>query len=161
MLRLRSPRYAAFFPWLPRFAGAFFFAGAFLVADFLAAGLLDADLLAAVFLAAGFFAAFFFGTFAPSRRASERPMATACFLFVTFFPDLPERKVPSFRSCMALPTLSLAAFPYFRELDFFFAAMRIPFDVPRLFDACSSREQSPDHMTAKKSRTRAGAAEKS
>jgi hypothetical protein len=48
---------------------------------------------------------FFFGTFAPSLRASDKPIAIACFLLVTFFPEPPDFKVPSFRSCMAFLTL--------------------------------------------------------
>ena len=56
---------------------------------------------------------FFFGTFAPARRASDRPMAIACFLLLTFFPDRPLRSVPAARSCMARSTFRLAAFPYF------------------------------------------------
>jgi hypothetical protein len=36
------------------------------------------------------------GTFAPFFLASERPMATACFGFLTFFPLPPLLSVPSF-----------------------------------------------------------------
>src|SRR6185369_4669713 len=46
----------------------------------------------------------FFGTFAPSARASDRPIAIACFLLVTFLPDLPLFNVPCLRSCMAFST---------------------------------------------------------
>ena len=42
-----------------------------------------------------FLAFFFFGTFAPARRASDRPMAIACFLLLTFLPDLPLLSVPA------------------------------------------------------------------
>lgn len=55
----------------------------------------------------------FFGTLAPSFLASERPMAIACFLLVTFFPLLPLFSVPSFFSCIALSTLSPAFLEYF------------------------------------------------
>lgn len=52
------------------------------------------------------------GTFAPSFRASESPMAIACFGFVTFFP-LPLRSLPSFISCISLWTFFCAFGPYF------------------------------------------------
>jgi hypothetical protein len=54
---------------------------------------------------------FFFGTLAPFLRASERPMAIACFRLVTLppFPPLPERSVPRFSRCRALLTLFPAA----------------------------------------------------
>jgi hypothetical protein len=42
----------------------------------------------------------------PSRRASESPMAMACFRLVTFFPDFPLFSVPCLRSCIAFSTLS-------------------------------------------------------
>lgn len=57
-------------------------------------------------------AAFFLGTFAPARRASESPMAIACFRLVTFFPDFPLFKVPLFRSCITVLTFACAFFPY-------------------------------------------------
>src|SRR5690348_7493971 len=47
---------------------------------------------------------FFFGTFAPFLRAFERPMAMACFLLVTFFPERPLLRVPRLRSCIAFFT---------------------------------------------------------
>src|SRR2546422_10286821 len=56
---------------------------------------------------------FFFGTFPPSLRASDSPMAIACFLLVTFLPDLPLFSVPSLRSCIAFLTFFCAFFPYF------------------------------------------------
>ena len=40
---------------------------------------------------------FLLGTLAPASRASERPIAIACFLLVTFFLDRPLFSVPSFR----------------------------------------------------------------
>src|SRR5688572_9202094 len=58
-------------------------------------------------------AGFFFGTLAPFLRASESPMAIACFLLVTFLPDLPLFKVPFFRLCIAFSTFSDALLPYF------------------------------------------------
>ena len=57
---------------------------------------------------------FFLGTLAPFLRASERPMAMACFRLFTWppLPLLPERKVPLFLRCIALFTLLPAALPY-------------------------------------------------
>jgi hypothetical protein len=53
------------------------------------------------------------GTLPPSRRASESPIAIACFRRVTFFLDLPERNKPAFISCTARFTLLVALRPYF------------------------------------------------
>ena len=61
----------------------------------------------------------------PRGALPERPMATACFRLVTFFPELPERNVPRFCSCITLATFRAAAFPY-RRLEAFFAAMSTP-----------------------------------
>jgi len=75
----------------------------------------DADFFVDVFfLDDAFFLedAFFFGTFAPARRASDSPMAIACFRLVTFFFDLPLFKVPLFRSSIAFLTFACAVFPY-------------------------------------------------
>lgn len=58
------------------------------------------------------------GTFAPAFRASESPIAMACFRLVTLFPERPDLNWPRFLSCIARSTFSLAFFPYFR-----FAAM--------------------------------------
>jgi hypothetical protein len=71
----------------------------------------------------------FFGTFAPFARASDNPIAIACFLLFTLppLPPRPLRSVPFFRFFIALSTRLLAAFPYFRVL-FFRVAMR---DDPR------------------------------
>lgn len=44
------------------------------------------------------------GTLAPSFRGCDNPMAIACFLLVTFLPDLPLFSVPFFRSCIAFST---------------------------------------------------------
>jgi hypothetical protein len=55
------------------------------------------------------------GTFPPARRASERPMAIACFRLVTFLPERPERSLPRFFSCMLRATFERALPPYFRE----------------------------------------------
>jgi hypothetical protein len=58
---------------------------------------------------------FFFGTFFPAFRASESPIAIACFLLVTFAPE-PLRSFPSLRSCIAFFTFLPAAFEYFRTI---------------------------------------------
>src|SRR5882724_10073237 len=59
-----------------------------------------------------FFEDFLFGTLPPSFRASDKPIAIACFLLVTFLPDLPLFRVPSLRSCIAFLTFFCAFFPY-------------------------------------------------
>ena len=64
------------------------------------------------------FLAFFFGTFAPPLRASERPIAMACFRLVTFFPVLPLWSLPSFRSSIAFSTFVDAAGEYLRAIVF-------------------------------------------
>ncbi|KUY29792.1 Rieske 2Fe-2S domain-containing protein [Elizabethkingia ursingii] len=48
----------------------------------------------------------FLGIFAPSSHASERPMAMACFLEVTFLP-VPVLSFPSFISCITFSTFCL------------------------------------------------------
>ena len=55
---------------------------------------------------------FFDGTLPPSRLASERPMAMACFRLVTFLPERPLFSVPCLRSCIAFSTLSCDFRPY-------------------------------------------------
>ncbi len=59
---------------------------------------------------------FFFGTFAPSVLASDKPIAIACFLEVTFFP-LPDFSFPAFISCTVSATFSDALFEYFAIFD--------------------------------------------
>jgi hypothetical protein len=60
----------------------------------------------------------FAGTFAPLFRASDNPIAIACFLLFTFppFPPRPLRNVPRFRFFIARSTRFPAAFPYLRPL---------------------------------------------
>lgn len=53
------------------------------------------------------------GTFAPERRASDKPIAIACLRLVTFLPERPLRSVPDLRSLIARLTLAPARFPYF------------------------------------------------
>ena len=49
---------------------------------------------------------FFLGTFAPFLRASESPMAIACFLLLTLLPPFfPDLSVPRFRLCIARSTV--------------------------------------------------------
>src|SRR5437763_13059919 len=59
-----------------------------------------------------FFEDFIFGTLPPSFRASDNPIAIACFLLVTFLPDSPLFNVPSLRSCIAFLTFFCAFLPY-------------------------------------------------
>jgi hypothetical protein len=86
-----------------------FFGAAFLEAerwgpDFLAVDFVGADdLLEAPFLA---------GTFAPFLRASDRPIAIACFRSVTFCPD-PLFSFPFFISFITVSTFLPADFEYF------------------------------------------------
>jgi mannose-6-phosphate isomerase-like protein (cupin superfamily) len=59
-------------------------------------------------------AAHFFlrGTFSPAARASDSPMAIACFRLLTFVPALPLRNVPAFLSRITFSTLALVALLY-------------------------------------------------
>jgi hypothetical protein len=61
------------------------------------------------------FQLFFLGTFAPFFRASDKPIAIACFRVFTTppLPPFPERSLPRFSRAKALFTLALAALPYF------------------------------------------------
>jgi hypothetical protein len=62
----------------------------------------------------------FDGTFAPFARASDNPIAIACFRLVTLppLPPRPLRSVPFFRFFITLSTCLLAAAPYLRVLFF-------------------------------------------
>lgn len=62
--------------------------------------------------------AFFFGTFAPALRASDSPIAIACFRLVTFLPLRPLFSFPRFMARISVATLLPAAGEYFR-VDFF------------------------------------------
>jgi hypothetical protein len=55
---------------------------------------------------------------APFFRASESPIAIACFLLLTFLPDLPLLSVPALRFFMARPTFFAAPLEYFRFFAF-------------------------------------------
>jgi hypothetical protein len=70
---------------------------------------------------------FFFGTFAPERRASDNPIAIACFLLFTLRPDRPDLSVPFFRFFIAPSTFFDADLLYLRPPFFFLAAMLAPF----------------------------------
>ena len=71
----------------------------------------------------------FFGTLAPFLRASERPIAIACFLLLTFLPDLPLLSVPALRFFMARPTFFEAPLEYF----LFFAFLAIALVLRRFW----------------------------
>ena len=72
------------------------------------------DFLLPDFLLDDFFLADFFdGTFAPASRASDKPIAIACFLLFTVLPERPLFSVPRLRSCMARFTFAPALLPYF------------------------------------------------
>lgn len=85
----------------------------------------------------------FFGTFAPSRRASESPMAIACLRLVTFFPLRPLFSFPRFISRISVRTLFCARGPYFLPRDercdeeLFLEAIR--FSLPLLGSSAGSR----------------------
>jgi hypothetical protein len=66
---------------------------------------------------------FFRGTLAPFLRASERPMAIACFRLLTVppLPPFPDFKVPRFLRRITLLTDLPAAFPYLAILVSFSA----------------------------------------
>jgi hypothetical protein len=65
-----------------------------------------------------FFAAFFlfafFGTFLPSARASDKPIAIACLRLVTFLPERPLFKLPALRFFNTRSTSADAFLEYFR-----------------------------------------------
>src|SRR6185312_6217430 len=61
---------------------------------------------------------FFDGTFLPSRRASDRPIAMACLRLFTFLPLRPILRRPRLNSCISRSTFLLALGLYLRrELD--------------------------------------------
>src|SRR5216684_7126623 len=65
------------------------------------------------------------GTFPPAFRASDSPIAIACFLLVTFLPERPLFNVPVLRSCIAFSTFSAAFFPYLAMVSSGFANLRL------------------------------------
>jgi hypothetical protein len=56
------------------------------------------------------------GTFFPSARASDRPIAIACLRLFTVLPLRPLFSVPALRSCIARSTFLLAALEYLRAM---------------------------------------------
>ncbi|NGX99198.1 MAG: hypothetical protein G4V63_29575 [Candidatus Afipia apatlaquensis] len=77
---------------------------------------MDRFVFFAFFAFRAFDADFFAGTFFPSLRASERPIAMACFRLLTVLPDPPLFSVPFFRLCIARATFFAAPFEYFRAI---------------------------------------------
>ena len=65
---------------------------------------------------------FFFGTFAPRRRAYDRPIAIACLRLFTFLPLRPLLSVPRLRLCIARFTFFDAPREYFRTMASPFAS---------------------------------------
>ena len=61
------------------------------------------------------------GTFFPALRASDKPIAIACFGLVTFLPLRPLFSVPCFISLISVSTFLLADGLYFRVELLFFA----------------------------------------
>jgi hypothetical protein len=80
---------------------------------------------------------------APERRASDKPMAMACFGLVTFFPLLPLFSLPRLNSCISRSTLFCAFGPYFRPRldDFFFE--ELPEDLERVELRCERDDLAP------------------
>src|ERR1700742_629021 len=68
----------------------------------------------AVFFLAAFFFEAFFGTFLPSARASDSPIAIACLRLVTLRPERPLFKVPALRFFITRSTSADAFLEYFR-----------------------------------------------
>jgi hypothetical protein len=52
------------------------------------------------------------GTLPPASRASDKPIAIACFRLFTFSPE-PLLSSPRLNSCIVFSTFSLALGPYF------------------------------------------------
>jgi hypothetical protein len=89
-----------------------------------------------------FFEPFFGGTFFPSRRASERPIAIACLRLLTFLPDRPLFKVPDLRFFIARPTFADAFFEYFR------ATILLPVETKLIFTVRESSIARHAHQSA-------------
>jgi hypothetical protein len=80
---------------------------------------------AVFFFFEAFFFEAFFGTFWPSARASERPIAIACLRLVTFLPERPLFKVPAFRFFITRSTSAEAFLEYFRAMTLLPVAEKI------------------------------------
>jgi hypothetical protein len=89
-----------------------------------------------------FFEPFFGGTFFPSRRASDSPIAIACLRLLTFLPDRPLFKVPALRFLIARPTLADAFFEYFR------AMILLPVERKSIFTVRESSVARHAHQSA-------------
>ena len=70
------------------------------------------------------------GTLAPAFRASERPIAIACFRLLTFFPELPDLSVPRF----ILRISRLTAVPAFFEYFLYFLPLDFLVDIETLLN---------------------------
>jgi hypothetical protein len=81
------------------------------------------DLLELFFVEDFFFEDFFAGTFAPSARASESPIAIACLRLFTVLPLRPLLSLPRLNSCISRSTDFEAFGLYFRFADFFLAML--------------------------------------
>jgi hypothetical protein len=102
------------------------------------------------FLAADFFFAGGLGTFFPAARASDNPIAIACFGFVTFLALRPDLSLPRFIACISRSTDLPAAGEYFLVLLFFLlllffvAAMLLPpsltFEAAKCDRGCAWRQ---------------------
>ena len=75
----------------------------------------------------------------PFARASESPIAIACFLLFTVLPLLPDLRVPFFRRRIALSTRLDAALPYLLRPEDFLAAIL-------LTSRNGGSGRSPDHL---------------
>jgi hypothetical protein len=89
---------------------------------------------------------FFSGTLAPALRASDNPIAIACFRSVTRLPLRPLFSVPASIAFISRSTLLLAAGEYLRvELffaaDFFFAAFFVA--IPILLKSQMAESPAP------------------
>ncbi|MBR2117552.1 MAG: hypothetical protein IJ935_02565 [Afipia sp.] len=96
----------------------------------------------ALFVFLAFDADFCAGTFLPSFRASERPIAIACFRLVTFLPNPPLFNVPFFRLCIARATFFAAPFEYFRAIVV--SAMDCRIRISARNGACSGTAEGGD-----------------
>jgi hypothetical protein len=81
------------------------------------------DFFAVFFFFAAFFFEAFFGTFLPSARASDSPIAIACLRLVTLRPERPLFNVPALRFFITRSTSADAFLEYFRA---FRAMMVLP-----------------------------------
>ncbi len=82
---------------------------------------------------------FFRGTFLPSRRASDNPIAIACLRLLTLRPERPLRNVPALRFRIARPTLADAFLEYFRAMRVLPACDEVIHRRPGLFQICNGK----------------------